>query len=88
MSPSNHSQTEPRAIVAALRLREKASKLFSWQDTVAFLAVSGLYPLAIVDAERTAFWMQLFYLAILSYTCILVVGWRLLPLRQSGDARE
>ena len=52
------------------------------------VAGTVLYPLAIVDVERTAFWMQLFYLAILSYTCVLVVGWRLLPLRQKGDARE
>jgi len=48
-----------RLRVVTRRLRDRRSKYLSRQDTVGFLAVALLYPLA------AAFWMQLFYLAIL-----------------------
>jgi len=54
-----------RLRVVTRRLRDRRSKYLSRQDTVGFLAVALLYPLAVIDVDRTAFWMQLFYLAIL-----------------------
>ena len=65
--------------VAFLRLRDTASRMLAWQDTLAFVAFAALYPLAVVDVERTALWMQVFYLAILLYACVLVVTFRIVP---------
>lgn len=67
------------ALIAFLRLRDKSSPMLSWQDTVSFIVLAVLYPLAVVDVERTALWMQVFYLAILLYTCVLVVRFRIIP---------
>ena len=67
------------ALVGFLRLRDKSSAMLSWQDTVAFLALAVLYPLAVVDMDRTALWMQVFYVAILLYVSVLVVRFRVLP---------
>ncbi len=67
------------AIIAFLRWRGRSSRLLTWQDTLAFVGLSVLYPLAIVDADRTAFYMQGFYLAILLYTCVLLVRFRIGP---------
>jgi len=67
------------ALVAYLRLRDRSSWMLSWQDTVCFIALAVLYPLAVVDADRTALWMQLSYLAILLYVCVLVVRLRIVP---------
>jgi len=66
-------------LVAFLRLRDKSSPMLSWQDTIAFLILAVLYPLAVVDMDRTALWMQVFYVAILLYVCVLVVRFRILP---------
>ena len=65
--------------VAFLRLRDKSSWMLSRQDTLAFVALAVLYPLAVVDVGRTALWMQIFYLAILLYVCVLVVCFRIAP---------
>ena len=67
------------ALVAYLRLRDKSSPMLSWQDTLSFIALAVLYPLAIVDVDRTALWMQVSYLAILLYVCVLVVRFRIVP---------
>ena len=44
-----------------------------------FAALAVLYPLAIVDLERTALWMQVLYIALLLYACVLVVCFRVVP---------
>jgi hypothetical protein len=65
------------AVAAWFRLRDRSKGLLPTQDPVAFAAMAVLYPVAIVDAERTAFWMQLFYLATVIYACALLVRYRL-----------
>lgn len=73
------------ALVAFLRIRDKSSRMLSRQDTLAFVALAVLYPLAIVDIERTALWMQIFYLAILLYACVLMVCFRIVPAMKGND---
>ena len=73
-------------VVALLRLRDDSSRLMSWQDTAAFFAFALLYPLAIIDSDRTDFWMQVFYVAILLYTCVLVVRFRVVPALKGNGA--
>lgn len=59
--------------IAAFRLRARGSRFLRLQDTVCFATLTVLYPLAVTDAERTGFWMQVFYYAILAYMLILVL---------------
>jgi len=66
-------------LVAVLRLRDRDSRLLGWQDTIAFLALAVLYPLAVVDTDRTALWMQMFYVVLLIYACVLVISYRIGP---------
>jgi len=73
-------------LVAALRLRDKTSRMLGWQDTAGFMALGVLYPLAVVDVERTALWMQVFYLSLLAYACVLVVRYRIGPAMKGKDA--
>lgn len=74
-------------VVALLRLRDASSRFLAWQDTAAFFALAFLYPLAVIDADRTGFWMQAFYVAVLLYACVLVARFRVLPaLAEKGAA--
>jgi len=66
-------------LVAVLRLRDKTSRILGWQDTIAFMVLGILYPLAVVDMERTALWMQIFYIVLLAYACVLVACYRIGP---------
>jgi len=67
------------AIVAVLSRRDGGSTLLGRQDLLVFLALAALYPLAVIDSDRTGFWMQFFYLGMLLYACLLVVGYRIVP---------
>ena len=73
------------ALVVFLRLRDKSCRLLAWQDTLAFVALAIFYPLAVVDVEWTAFWMQVFQVAILLYSCVLVVYFRIVPIVKGND---
>ncbi len=73
-------------VVALLRLRDASSRVLAWQDTAAFFALAFLYPLAVIDADRTAFWMQAFYVAVLLYVCVLVFRFRVLPALAEKEA--
>lgn len=64
-------------VVAWFRLRGKSGRLLPVQDVVVFAVMTVLYPLAVVDADRTATWMQFFYLGIVIYTCALLMGYSL-----------
>lgn len=55
----------------ALRYAER--RWLGVQDAISFAVLSVLYPLAVVDTERTPFWMQLFFLAGLLYVSALMV---------------
>ena len=65
------------AVIVWFRMRDSESLLLRTQDTLAFSAMAILYPLSVVDGDRTAFWMQLFYISILVYVCALLVHRRL-----------
>lgn len=68
-------------LVGWFRSRDTGSpKPLRCQDVACFGALAVLYPLAVVDAERTPFWMQCFDLGILIYVCALVIRFR----RRSG----
>lgn len=73
-------------LVAMLRLRDKTSRMLGRQDTAGFVVLGVLYPLAVVDAERTALWMQWFYLAFLAYACVLVARFRIGPAMKDKGA--
>jgi hypothetical protein len=64
-------------LVAWFRLRARDGKLLRVQDVIAFAAFAVLYPLAVIDTNRTALWMQIFYLLMLFYICALVLRSRL-----------
>jgi hypothetical protein len=72
------------AIVLVLSRRRDGSLLLAKQDILAFLVLAVLYPLAVIDSDRTDFWMQFFYLGILLYACLLVVGYRIVPALKGG----
>lgn len=73
--------TRPFAVAAALvtlvlawfRLRGPDSRLMRVQDVVSFAVLAVLYPLAVIDTERTALWMQGLYLLMLVYFCALLL---------------
>ena len=66
------------AIVAFFRMKDRGTGFLACQDSVWFAALAVLYPLAIVDPYRTAFWMQLFYIAILVYVGLLSIRFRVM----------
>jgi hypothetical protein len=76
------------AIVTVLSRRQDGSTLLARQDLLWFLALAVLYPLAVIDTERTDFWMQFFYLGILLWACVLVVGYRIVPALRAGREKE
>lgn len=65
-------------LIAWFRWKDPENRMLGIQDWVGFTVLSVLFPLAVIDAERTAFWMQMIYLAILVYVCVLMVWtwWR------------
>lgn len=67
------SATTLTGLVWGFRMKGEARRWLGVQDAMAFTALAVLYPLAAIDAERTAFWMQVFYVAILLYLCVLIV---------------
>ena len=71
------------AVVAWFRLAARESRFIRVQDVAGFGILAVLYPLAVVDADRTAFWMQWFYLGALVYACALLLVFRL---RNRGPA--
>jgi hypothetical protein len=74
-------------VVAWFRLRSKSGGLPAVQDVIVFAIMTVLYPLAIVDADRTVTWMQFFYLGIVVYACVLLMGYSLLR-REKGRASQ
>ena len=69
-------------LVAWFRLKAREGWLMRVQDVIAFAAFAVLYPLAVIDADRTALWMQAFYIVMLVYICALILG-----ARKSGGNR-
>ncbi len=59
-------------VVTFFRGQDKSGTFLRVQDVVAFAVLAVLYPLAVVS-EDTAFWMQLFSIALLLYLCGLTV---------------
>ena len=62
------------AAVVWLRIADSDRWLLRIEDVVVFACLVLLYPLAVIDAERTAFWMQLFLVATLVLGCALLVS--------------
>lgn len=60
-------------MVAWFRLKAPESRLVRIQDVIGFGCFAILYPLAVIDGDRTAFWMQIFYVLMLLYICILIL---------------
>ena len=67
------------AFVAWFRLKDTDSRYFRVQDALAYAAVAILFPLAVIDADRTGLWMQLAYLAVLLYVCAVWIVFRSRP---------
>ena len=59
------------AVVAFFRSRDRSGRFLPVQDVAAFAVLVIGYPLAVIS-EDTAFWMQLFYIALLFYVCVLI----------------
>ena len=60
-------------VIAWFRLKSADSRLERVQDVIGFASVAVLYPLAVIDQDRTALWLQGFYLAMLLYVCALIL---------------
>ncbi len=71
-------------IVLVFRCRAAGRKLLVVQDVAWFAALMVLFPLAIIDTDRTGFWMQVFYVAMLLYVCVLVAKFRVGPAMKDG----
>ena len=63
-------------IIGWFRLKDGEPCLLRVLDTVIFLVIIVLYPLAVVDKDSTSFWMQLLYLGALAYVCVLLIAHR------------
>jgi len=77
------SATFLTVLVTWFRLEASESRLLGAQDVIAFAVFAVLYPLAVIDGDRTALWMQMFYVLILLYVCALILRSRL-----SADAHR
>jgi hypothetical protein len=64
-------------IITWFRLKDKDRLFMRLQDAAIFLVIIVLYPLAVVDGDKTSFWMQLFYVGVLVHVCVLLVAARL-----------
>ncbi len=60
-------------LVAWFRLRAPGPRLLRVQDAVGFGVFAVLFPLAVIDGDRTALWMQLLQVLMLLYLCALVL---------------
>jgi hypothetical protein len=65
------------ALVACFRLRGASSWPVRLLDVAVFATAILLYPLAVVDAERTGLWIQILWLGALTLSCSLLVSRRL-----------
>jgi hypothetical protein len=74
------------AFLAWFRLKDTDPRYFRVQDTLAYAAVAVLFPLAVIDTDRTGLWMQLTYLAVLLYVCAVWIVFRARA-RESQTAR-
>lgn len=70
------SSTAIGLVIAWFRLKDCEPRLLRVLDSIVFLVVIVLYPLAIVDKDITSFWMQLLYLLALVHVCTLLVSRR------------
>ncbi len=75
--PFGISATILVTIVALFRLSDSDWRFLRVHDAIVFAFTAVLYPMAIVDADRTALWMQFFYLTVLMHCCILLVCCRI-----------
>jgi hypothetical protein len=64
------------ALVVWLRLRDRDSRLLRVQDAVGFAVMVIAYPLAVVDADRTEFWMQFLQIGFVAYAAALLLAAR------------
>jgi hypothetical protein len=64
-------------LITSFRLSDHKCRSLGILDALAFATMIVLYPLAIVDTDGTALWMQLFYLATLTLCCVLLVSRRI-----------
>ena len=60
-------------LVTWFRLTSCERLLLRVQDVIGFGAFAFLYPLAVIDGDRTELWMHVFYLLMLLYVCALIV---------------
>lgn len=65
------------ALVKWFRARSGFNDFLSRQDPVMFAFMATAYPLAVMDADRSPFWMVLYYLAIIAYVCVLLIRHRI-----------
>jgi len=73
------------AVIGWLRINDDEPLLSRAIEVAAFVFLVVLYPLAVVDAETTALWMQLFYLGILTLCCVLLACCRISRRVPSGN---
>jgi len=63
--------------VAWFRFSGGGHRFVRIQDAAVFGIVTSLYPLVVIDSDRTDLWMQYLYVGILIYACVLLVRrWR------------
>ena len=61
------------AMVAWFRASGSCIPLLRIQDAIVFALVSALYPLVVIDSDRTDLWMQFLYVGMLIYVSVLLV---------------
>jgi hypothetical protein len=64
------------ALVFCLRLGDRGSRFLRIQDAMGFATMAIAYPLAVVDTERTSFWMQFLQIGLLAYAALLLLAAR------------
>jgi hypothetical protein len=52
-------------------------KILRYIEIAAFAIMAVFFPLAVIDFDRTAFWMQLIYISVIIYVCVLFLTCRL-----------
>jgi len=60
-------------LVSWFRRADTDARLLRVQDSLAFAVAVVLFPLAVIDADRTALYMQFFYLAVIILSGILLI---------------
>jgi len=66
------------ALVSWFRTRGGVKDLLARQDPIAFAVMAVFYPLAMVDTDRSSFWMVLFSLVMIAYACALLARYRIM----------